>query len=642
MVAKATIVNELGQQRLLLPTLIERALIANEQAKYWFALLQNARLHADHPTQQIADLRRERIAARIRDDVFDRSVAGATLISPNRYQIPSGQAALTGILQAIEAMLEPLEEDEATGFRSRLAALAEGVTANDIFDAGLINRMASGDRDRQDSLHLLVMDLHKALNRVQASIATETLDGARVRDLSENSRALVGAFMAGVNRTSPLRFDHPGLATTAAEWNDRLVIQNDLGTTDAHVLVVTVEDPGVTVTYTDIHPERLAFFRGLFAAFPIEWSASQRHTAAMVESGGYVLSVGILRTAELAARKQFLELLGSRLVFLIDWNRARKRLQSLINKKQAIALLRWAADQEVGHRGFLVIGGERAIFDAMEFAVAGRLHYGDRLADLLGEEGTSDFLRWVLQTATEGLIAGRLPALIKDEIKVELRARLQTSHQQLFAIAARHAGYIKEISGAIYRYLAPSTISLDAAATTQLAARAARWEREADNLLNTARREIHDAHAPSTMLACLESADDAADCLEDGAFFLTLLVRHGGTETLLSRVAPLAELVDEDARAFVSCLDCVQCLGRAGPRADLDDFLAAIQRIIEIEHRADTALREATATITEGATGFRDLYLGGKFAEAMEGATDHLARSVQILKQYALEEVMQG
>ena len=98
---------------------------------------------------------------------------------------------------------------------------------------------------------------------MQAELAEETLDGAAVYNLAEADRPLVLAFMAGLNRTAPLKFDHPGLATTATRAGGRLVIQNDIGTTDAHVIVIHVEGLVVSVTYTDVHPERLAFFQDM-------------------------------------------------------------------------------------------------------------------------------------------------------------------------------------------------------------------------------------------------------------------------------------------------------------------------------------------------------------------------------------------
>ncbi|MGL1080460.1 hypothetical protein ACSTLI_23200, partial [Vibrio parahaemolyticus] len=75
-------------------------------------------------------------------------------------------------------------------------------------DGALIDAMTSGDRRRGDSLHLVVMDAHKAINQLQAATAVETLAGARVYGLTAQSRPLVDAFMAGLNRTATLKFDH--------------------------------------------------------------------------------------------------------------------------------------------------------------------------------------------------------------------------------------------------------------------------------------------------------------------------------------------------------------------------------------------------------------------------------------------------
>ena len=535
-------------------------------------------------------------------------------------------------------MIAPVEDDEAAAFRRRLATHADLAAPDDVLTGDAIDALTSADRASGDSLHLLVMDVHKALNRQQAAIASETVDGAHVYNLSDEGKSSVRAFMAGVNRTAPLKFGHPGLATTATEWGGRLVLQNDLGTTDAHVLVVAVEKLTVSITYTDIHLQRLAFFRDLFASFNVEWSASEQHRAKQFESGGFALTVGVYRAGDGEELRRFLEFLGSRLVFLIDWNRARKKLRSFVDKRAALEILAWAAGNDFGHRGFLEIGAEGAVYEAMEFVAAGRLHFGDRLDDILGPENAASYLRFVLQAAAEGLRAGRTPALIKDEIKIELRRYLETGHRRLIGIAFRHASYIKEIAGALHAFLVrwPSDATA-AAAADRLAERAARWESEADALLNQARAEVRLAHQSATMLGCLDAADDAADALEEGAFLLMLLVRNGGA---MRPFAALAELLDDDARALVTALECAAHLDNAGPREDVDEFLAAVQRIFDIEHAADKALRRTTTAMVADAVGVRELFLGAKLAEALEEASDRLAHSAQILKTYALEEVM--
>jgi hypothetical protein len=60
---------------------------------------------------------------------------------------------------------------------------------------------------------------------------------------------VVEAFMRGLESTRKLKFGHPGLATTASRSGARLTIQNDIGETDAHVVVIAVEQDAVTVTY---------------------------------------------------------------------------------------------------------------------------------------------------------------------------------------------------------------------------------------------------------------------------------------------------------------------------------------------------------------------------------------------------------
>ena len=49
------------------------------------------------------------------------------------------------------------------------------------------------------------------------------------------------------------------------------MIQNDIGTTDAHVLVVHVEGLAATLTYTDVHLQRLLFFQSLFDRSQVDW-----------------------------------------------------------------------------------------------------------------------------------------------------------------------------------------------------------------------------------------------------------------------------------------------------------------------------------------------------------------------------------
>ena len=210
------------------------------------------------------------------------------------------------------------------------------------------------------------MDLHKELNRLQQQIATESIDGACVYGVHEGDRPLIRAFMAGLDRTKELKFDHPGLGTTATRTGDKLVIQNDIGLTEAHVLVVHVEGDRVTLTYTDVHIPRLVFFQNLFDRFEVHWEDTRSKRASGLREEMYHLCQGTYEAKDRADLEAYLSFLGSRLVFLIDWNRARKRLRKFAPRRVCLDVLRWAADHNYGHMGFLTLGGEQLIFEALE------------------------------------------------------------------------------------------------------------------------------------------------------------------------------------------------------------------------------------------------------------------------------------
>jgi hypothetical protein len=169
-------------------------------------------------------------------------------------------------------------------------------------------------------------------------------------------------------RTAPLKFDHPGLGTTATEHNGLLLIQNDIGTTDFHVLVVRVDGLTATVTYTDIHNARLRFFKSLFEGFDVAWEGGGRR-GRKLSSGEYLLATGVHTARDDRGLDGFLAHLGSRIVFLIDWNRMRKRLRAFVSKRRAIDALKWAAANDYGNRGLIEIDGEQALAEAVETEV---------------------------------------------------------------------------------------------------------------------------------------------------------------------------------------------------------------------------------------------------------------------------------
>ncbi len=90
MTLKQAVVSELGEEELLAPDLIARSLVANDQAKYYLALLQTARDNADRPQVPAPDLKAERVASQLADDWLDDVVAGTRKDRAGAYRIPHG------------------------------------------------------------------------------------------------------------------------------------------------------------------------------------------------------------------------------------------------------------------------------------------------------------------------------------------------------------------------------------------------------------------------------------------------------------------------------------------------------------------------------------------------------------------------
>ena len=272
------------------------------------------------------------------------------------------------------------------------------------------------------------MDVHKALNRLEAETAVEIVAGARVHGLGALEKRRVEAFMRGLNRTRGLAFGHPGLGTTATRSGKRLIIQNDIGTTDAHVLVIHAEDLTVTITYTDIHRRRTAFFTGLCDGKDVEWSGlAEKSAENLGKNGQFLLVTGRYNAKDAAQVEAFLDYLGSRLVFMIDWNKARKALRNFVDDEAAIAVLRWAAARDYGHRGFLELGGAELIYEAIRGGAAGHVPYGTAAGSGARRQGNGrvpeGYLegsqRRPLSRPLRAALEGRNPGQVRLAIRVD-------------------------------------------------------------------------------------------------------------------------------------------------------------------------------------------------------------------------------
>lgn len=638
MTEKSRILDSLNEQALLLPSLVNRALAANDRVKYRFTLLQAAQAHAERPDAVASSLRAERLAAGVQDAGLDRVVGEAERLGAGRYRVPEAARIVREAHADVVEMLEPIQAAElAEGalFAQRLDALATPETGEDELSAAALHAITSGDRAGGDSLHLLVMDMHRALNALQASLASETIDGCRAYGISDADRALIAAFMEGINRTAPLKFDHPGLSATATRVGDKLVLQNDIGTTDAHVLVIHVSGRTVTVTYTDVHLPRLLFFQSLFDGYKVKWQDTRSRKDAGMEDGVYHLCVGSHAARSQAQLRDYLGHLGSRLVFLIDWNRARKRLRLFVPRKAAIDLLKWAADSNIGHMAWLKAGGEQLIFDAMSFAYGGQLKPGDRLDDLLTESRAVRFLRFNLTQALEGMSQGRSASLVADEIRAELASQVRSTEDALLDTALEHAGLVVELADTVRAALeAAQAGRLPAVAA--MAERAKDWETAADRELNSARATQQDGD--SFLLQLMSEADDIADDLEEAVFHITLSPQ--APADAISALGRLVDPVASASRELVKALAASRHARRGVPREDMDDFLQAVHAIRTMEHASDLAEREVKRTLAGDARPFAAVFGVVEAARNLEEAADGLMHVALLLRDHVMGRVV--
>jgi uncharacterized protein Yka (UPF0111/DUF47 family) len=416
-----------------------------------------------------------------------------------------------------------------------------------------------------------------------------------------------------------------------------VLAQVDLGRGEPHALLLRISGATCRLTLADPHLQRVRFFQGLLHAFGVQWTETvSRETRGAHGRETYYLCTGSLAAADRGSLLQFLEHLGSRLVFLIDWNRARKRLRSFVDGPACLDLLRWAAEQDVGHRAFLELGGERLVYDAIEVASPTPVRYGQRLDAILGREAAVDFLRVVLRTTSAGLLRQRPERFIRDEIRADLLLRFETLEHGVLAVAAEHALLVGNLAGAVR-----GALSTPRSADEGLQRNARDWEKRADGLVDRVRTLARRSPRAKLYARLIGEADDAADDLEEAAFLLALPGARASSpirEVLL----PLAGLLVDAAEAWKQCLQASAHVTRGSAREELQGFLEAVEHLVMLEHQTDDAERRVTAALFGGAVDPQQLLLYARVADALEKAVDALARGALLLRDHFLSEVMTG
>jgi len=635
-------VAELGQTELLKPARIRAALAANDRLKLYLSVLQAADARASGTETQRLDLSREFAAAGLKSSWLAEMPMNAYR-EGKVLHVPE-LSRLRGMLdEDLRLMARPLENTNTFSDRvEQWCAWLERLQG-DTLTTDDLRSLTSGKRGAEDSLHLLIMDLHKAINRLASALSSENIDGAHVWQVEDADRHRIAAFMRGVNRTRSLKLQHPGLDTAATRDGSRLLLQNDIGTNDAHVLVIQVEELEVVLTYSDLHRQRFAFFQSQLCEVGASWSEPQARSHADLNQGdSYYVGTATFSCRDESHLASVLEGIGERIVFLIDWNRARKRLEQCVGKSDAVAILSETARRRLGHMAWLEAGGEKLVFGAMQALGDEYFRIGDRLDTVMGSEKARAFILDVMALATAATQQRQPLALVADETRL-LLARYLHRHDE-FGLLAEHAAYCHAIAEGLRDALAHGN-ERNRKGAREFAERAKNWERSADQLVMHARARAEARPRWEAFATLLETADDVADALEEGAFLLSLIAadHHQGWRGEVHQVMQLlADAVLGAVQDHVKAVAIARTFGDHSSAEDHEEFVAALWRVLNAERQCDVLLRDVRRALAEHVSDASTLNLSTDLAQALEAASDALLATGYRLRRLAFSQVRVG
>lgn len=641
---KTGVVAVLGQTELLRPAWIKPALAANDRLKFYLTVLQAARAQADHPGTAQLDLHREYSAAHV-DAPWIIDIPASAFREASTLHLANLPKLAERLHDDLRVMARPIQgsaEDPQLALSARVDQWCQwvGHLGTELDDAQL-KALTSGKRGEEDSFHLLVMDLHKAINNLAAHLSGETIDGAHVWQLSGQDAPRVSAFMLGLNRTRALKLNHAGLETAATRDGERLLIQNDIGTNDAHVLVAQVEGLVLTLTYSDLHRQRFAFFQTMLSQIGAEWSAvGARMTEGLNSGDAYYVGTATFQCADEAALLKALEGLGARIVFLIDWNRARKRLRKIVGKAGSNAVLNECARREIGHRGWLEAGGEALIFAAMEAVGSDYFRIGDTLDTVMGAAPAQEFLVEAMAMASTAMQQRQPVTRIADSIRLLLIRHVGRHHDE-FALLSEHASFCHALAEGIRDAIAHGHERSPKDAE-KLSKRAKAWERKADLLVMRSREraERNPRWLPFTRL--IERADDVADAMEEATFLFSLIAENHDKDwpgEVREGMRQLAEKALQAAQDHVKLLLIASGLGEGSDASDHEEFIAISWRVVNAEQQCDQLLRDVRRQLARNIDDAATLSLGTDFAVALESATDALLATAYGIRDLAFSRL---
>ena len=405
------------------------------------------------------------------------------------------------------------------------------------------------------------------------------------------------------------------------------------------MLVIEVQDSTISLTYSDLHPGRFGFFRQMLEDMGFGWEVFDPRVSEGLNAGKpYLVGQALLQARSNTELQAGLEHVASRIVFVIDWNRARKRLQHFVSKPRAHQLLAQAAQNDWGHMAWLLAGAERLVYNAMQAVDSEAFRVGDRLDDVLGETAASAYLLELLRISSMVLRQQQPVSLVADEAHL-LLARVLRQRTFEFDLLAEHAAYTHALADGLCDALENP---VDAAHAQAQVLRAKNWERQADHLLMDARQRAERRARWLPVVDFLTKADDVADALEEATFMHSLTRIHPAPGLPAEVRAALCQLAATTLAAIQDQVKAIEIARQASQRADGPDselFLQTLWRMLRAERQCDELFRQArTAMVKNLRNAPVDLMLANDLAATLENATDNLLRAGYALRQMVLNK----
>jgi uncharacterized protein Yka (UPF0111/DUF47 family) len=169
------------------------------------------------------------------------------------------------------------------------------------------------------------------------------------------------------------------------------------------------------------------------------------------------------------------------------------------------------------------------------------------------------------------------------------------------------------------------------------AARTKHWESQGDDLVNTVRALSKRTESADFFAELLTASDDVLDYLEEASHLATLAVPDAAVEGTYSGLVKMSEIALSASQEFLKALCAAQYVQKGYTREDIEDFLAPVDRILNLERDEDEAFRAVQRVIMRESTDFKQFWALLNLARATEESTNSLMKAAYIMRDYVLE-----